>query len=1058
MEKAESEGRRYYEEERVKKLSVETNGKEEIVLHSLVEGNYGILYSQKFSLKKGGIGKVYCDCPYMRKYSGCCRHVIAAGYRFLEEQDFWLEELENQTDREALDVIYNYRQIAMNQVMTEHIDGHIGIEVHLQVGSNFILTFRVGEEKKYVIKDIYRFIKAIEERETVCYGKSLTFNHNLGSFIEKSRPIARFLMSCVSDMEDQYPGYYREYANKELNISRYRLDKLMELLDGQTIQFLGDTGEKKKVYVKRENPQIGLHIQKKSEKSYLFKVEPFECFVGGSYIYVIVENVLYQCDEIYKNEMKPFLDEIQLTSNFTFQVNEKDMQSIFAEVLPKLQKNMKIQMEDVLVENFVPPEAKVVFYLDIPDNEKIECRAEIQYGEKKFNVFEKLPEAESYRDLGKEFQIKEAVKQFFPHQSEKQGYCFQDNEEEKIYEIVIQGIPLLERLGRIMATDKVKKLSIRRSPSVSMGVRIKSDLLEITMSMEEYSNKELQNMLEAYRKKKKYFRLRSGEFVTLADDSFSVLSEFVDSFQVSEKEMGKGNLTLPLYRSLYLDKIFKENEHITVNRDQYYKEMIRNIKVIEDSDFQVPISLKRVLRSYQKIGYRWLRTLAGYGFGGILADDMGLGKTLQMITFLLSIEEERKNKGEPLALIVCPASLVYNWESELEKFAPALSKVVISGNQAERKKIIQEDQNTSIWITSFDLLRRDIEDYQKKKFYSHIIDEAQFIKNHNTQIAKACKKIDSKIRFALTGTPIENRLSELWSIFDFLMPNYLYSYSRFKKEFEYPIIQDKDRKTMGRLQKMIAPFLLRRVKKEVLKELPDKVEQVIYTKLEGEQKKIYVANASALVASLKKQTAQQYKENKIEVLSELTKLRQICCAPQLCYEGYKGEQAKIEVALELIRNAVDGGHKILIFSQFKQLLVILEEKLKAFGYDYYILTGNTKKEKRMEYVQEFNSNQIPIFLISLKAGGTGLNLTAADIVIHLDPWWNIAAQNQATDRAHRIGQKNIVTVFSLIAKDTIEEKIMSMQENKSDLIKRILDQDELVTKHLTKEEIIQILG
>lgn len=1058
-ENAALEGKRYYQEGKVKEISVSTYGKEGMLIQSLVEGNYQIPYRQKFVLKRNSVNNAYCECPYMRKYSGCCRHVIAAGYRFLEEQDFWIEELESQTDVEAIEVIQQYRRLTMEQVMTEHVEGHISLEATLQAGLNFVLTFRVGEEKKYVIKDIHKFVSDVEHRETVSYGKSLSFNHNIGSFIKESRPLVSFLIACVSDFEEQYGGYYGEYVKKELNVSKYTLDKFMELFINQKIIFINDYGDKKTVLVKRENPQLCLEIKKKNKKSYEFTMEPFDYFRGASYLYIVVKGILFQCDEKYTREMEPFLEEMAFKDDFTIKVNERDMQSICAEVLPKIENNITVQMEEFSMEDFLPPEAKATFYLDMPNSERITCKTEINYGDKNYNLFENLDNKGLYRDFGKEFQLKEGIKQFFPHWSEAEQYCYQENQEDKAYELAVQGIPLLEQMGKVMATDKLKKLSIRRSPRVSLGVSVKSNLLEITMDLAEYDSKDLENMLSAYRKKKKYYRLKSGEFVPLEENSFSMLSELVDSLQISGKEIRKGNLTIPLYRSLYLDRMFKENEHITINRDHYFKEIVRNVKAVEDSDYHVPISLKKILRSYQKTGYRWLRTLADYGFGGILADDMGLGKTLQMITFLLSIEEEQKKEEKgPLALIVCPASLVYNWENELERFAPQLSKMVITGDRITRRAKMEEGSQAKIWITSFDLLRRDIEEYDGKVFYCHIIDEAQFIKNHNTQIAKASKKIISKMRFALTGTPMENKLSELWSIFDFLMPDYLYSYSKFKKEFEYPIVQNKDEKSMKRLHKMIAPFLLRRVKKEVLKELPDKVEQIVYTKLEGEQRKIYAANANKLANHLKRQTLEQYKENKIEILAELTKLRQICCAPQLCYEDYSGEQAKIETALELVRNAVDGGHKVLIFSQFKQLLEIVEERLKKSGYSYYKLTGSTKKEKRIEYVQEFNSNQIPVFLISLKAGGTGLNLTAADIVIHLDPWWNVAAQNQATDRAHRIGQKSTVTVFNLIAKDTIEEKIIKMQEVKKDLTEQVLEKGELIAEFLTKDQILDILN
>jgi SNF2 family DNA or RNA helicase len=370
---------------------------------------------------------------------------------------------------------------------------------------------------------------------------------------------------------------------------------------------------------------------------------------------------------------------------------------------------------------------------------------------------------------------------------------------------------------------------------------------------------------------------------------------------------------------------------------------------------------------------------------------------------------------------------------------------------------LQNSESKDILVTSYDLLKRDMEIYEKLQFYCEIIDEAQYIKNSNTQAAKAVKAVKAGFKLALTGTPIENRLSELWSIFDYLMPGFLYSYQRFRDELELPIVQNQDETAVRRFQKMITPFILRRLKKEVLTDLPDKLEESVYANLEGEQQKLYDAHVKKLQILLGKQSEEEFKNSKIQILSELTRLRQICCDPALIYEDYQDGSAKIDLCMDLIRNAISGNHKILLFSQFTTMLAKLQHELQKENIDCYSLTGATSKENRAKMVEDFNKDDTPVFCISLKAGGTGLNLTSADIVIHFDPWWNLAVQNQATDRAHRIGQKNVVSEYKLIVKGTIEENIMKIQDKKKELAEQVLSGEGMNVGSFSREELLALL-
>ena len=478
--------------------------------------------------------------------------------------------------------------------------------------------------------------------------------------------------------------------------------------------------------------------------------------------------------------------------------------------------------------------------------------------------------------------------------------------------------------------------------------------------------------------------------------------------------------------------------------------MVREFKQVEDADFTVPVNLQKTLRRYQKTGYRWLKTLSKYQMGGILADDMGLGKTLQVISVLLS-EKGQSNKS---SLIVAPSSLIYNWESEIHKFAPGLTTMIIHGDPATRRQLIQDSSNVDIVITSYDLIRRDVESYHSQSFRYCILDEAHYIKNHTTLSAKAVKKVNSEIRFALTGTPIENSLSDLWSIFDFILPGYFGTYAQFRKKYEVPIMKQQNLNLLSRIHQQVAPFILRRLKKDVLKELPEKIETSMYCEMDKTQRDLY----HAMVYEMKEQMNQEIQEqgierSRIKILALLMRLRQICCDPSLYLENYKGESAKLKLCLELVDECISTGHKVLIFSQFTSMLDILSKELTAKEIKHLMLTGSTKTNERLALTEQFNSDDTPVFLISLKAGGTGLNLTGADVVIHYDPWWNMSAQNQATDRAHRLGQEKTVQVFKLFVKNTIEEKIERLQQRKRDLTEAIVQEGETFITQLSSEEL-----
>ena len=619
-------------------------------------------------------------------------------------------------------------------------------------------------------------------------------------------------------------------------------------------------------------------------------------------------------------------------------------------------------------------------------------------------------------------------------------------------------------MGEVYTTPSFDRLKSIQRPQISVSASVTESVLKLDVSSAELSNAEISELLKSYRQKTKYHLLSSGALINVEKLDFDNLDKIATDLDLTQKDIKKGEIQLPKYRAFYLDL------QKGISGDKSFKEYINSLKTIERKRANVPQTLANTLRPYQIKGFRWLCSRAQAGFGGILADEMGLGKSLQLITLFL----HKRKEGTAPNLIICPSSLVYNWKAEFERFAPEMNVLTVAGNAQNRKNAIEETfqnwedkskNHIDVLITSYDLARIDIENYCDKNFFFMTLDEAQYIKNHNTQTTKAIKLISAEHKFALTGTPIENRLSELWSIFDFLMPGILGSKTHFKVNFEKPIANG-DEEAQKRLQTLIGPFMLRRCKSEVLKDLPEKLESVVYTEMGEEQKKLYQAFEKRLALQLQNNKGKKNKAkpqemgemSQVQVLAELTKLRQLCCDPRLLLQDVKEPGCKLETIQELINTSIDAGEKTLIFSQFTSYLDLIANNLEANNIEYYTITGKTPKQKRLSLVNAFNEDEVPVFLISLKAGGTGLNLTGASVVIHADPWWNDAAQQQASDRAHRIGQTRVVNVLKVIAKDTIEERIVKLQESKRQLSEEFVKSGTVSMSSLSEQDLLELLG
>ena len=697
-----------------------------------------------------------------------------------------------------------------------------------------------------------------------------------------------------------------------------------------------------------------------------------------------------------------------------------------------------------------PPEAEFSFRIGMEDG-VVSCAAEVSYGDLSAPIGDDSTPGQPARDPVSECHAIEVLEDYFPLVDGR--HAFDEADDELLFRLLTDGLAELREVGEVLLSEQLRGIKVRSSPSLSVSAKVRSGLLDVELGASGLTQRELLDYLEGFKRKRRYVRLSTGDILRIGEN-LRVAASLADGLGVDVNELAAGGVGLPSARALLVDALLQNAQDVRLARDSGFRRLVRDFNSYSDADIEVPCGLQAELRGYQEDGFRWLATLERMGFGGILADDMGLGKTLQVIAHILARKEEG---AAGCSLIVCPASLVYNWMSELARFAPGLGCVAVVGSKASRAERIGSGADIDVLVTSYDLLRRDIEIYSGRHFARVVLDEAQYIKNPKAQVTKCAKCLDADVRFALTGTPIENRLAELWSIFDFLMPGYLGSRDEFAKRYASPV-EAREHDASNLLRCAIGPFVLRRLKAEVLADLPEKTESVVYAQMEPKQRKLYLASEDRLALQIQHQEDKELKRENLKILAELTKLRQICCDPSLCFEGYDGPSAKLETCTELVFQAIDGGHRVLLFSQFTTMLDIIEKRLASEGVSTFMLTGATSKEARERLVRRFQAGDGDVFLISLKAGGVGLNLTSADVVIHYDPWWNTAAQDQATDRAHRIGQRRDVSVFKLIVSGTIEERILGMQEAKRDLAESVLTGEGVKSALLTREEILALLG
>lgn len=953
--------------------------------------------------------------------------------------------------------------------------------VEIEDSQTLKLSFKIGQTRMYVLNNICNLYEAYQNESEIYYGKQLRFIPKRENFTEESQIIFDYIIKYAEmvDYNNKHNNYATaSYLNKAIYLSGNDIDDFFSINRNKDIlisSYYGNikhefTNEKldisciltkEKVQIPNYNYWYYYDNQEPEEsEEYLLKlnIQDYAILESINKMYVFYQNKIYTMEK-EKNLIKIFE---MFEKQDKILIPEDRLGEFEKIVLPqiKLVKTENLP-EEIVKEALVVNKLASKILLDTDDKGNILLELKFCYMDYEFNVLETgyktyVKQNNIVRDIPAETEvIRRIFLDGFELVSGRKEFIMKNSDD--IYEFLLHKIEGYMNDFEVLATDKFKNKQIKQPKISNIGIRIDNGLLELDISKINIDINEIKDILKDYNVKKKYHKLKSGDFLDLSDnENLNILDEMATTLDIDYSKVTNGVVNLPINRSFYLEKLANSNKEISIAKNEKFTELIESIENSEISeDIKIDKDFEEKLRDYQKVGYKWLKTLEKYQFGGILADDMGLGKTLQIIAVLKS---EVESKSKTTSIVVCPSTLVLNWKAEVEKWCESIKVLIVRGTVEERIEKINNYQNYDLIITSYDLLKRDIENYEDKNFKYIIADEAQYIKNSSTQNATSLKSLNGEIKFALTGTPIENSIAELWSIFDFIMPGYLYNYNKFKKKFEEPILKFEDKETLERLKKLISPFILRRVKKDVLTELPEKNITVMKNEMEEKQEKIYLS----YLAQTKKEVAEELSDNsfeksKFKILMLLTRLRQICCHPSLFIENYDGDSGKLKQCLDLVTDAIASGHKILIFSSYTSMFEIIEKEFKKLNIEYFKLVGNTPVSKRIEMVDEFNNNEsIKVFLISLKAGGTGLNLTSADVVIHYDPWWNVSSENQATDRAYRIGQKNSVQVYKLITSNSIEEKINKMQERKEKLSKDVLSTEETFINKMSKEEILDL--
>lgn len=1087
-----SRGRTYFNDGRVRKLVYDES---EECYYAEVQGNRK--YKVSVSVDEHiGITEASCNCPAFDSYYEYCKHVAAV---LLQIENYGKlaakrDNLPAASDRSPtslasprLHIVQNVPSPAISErdailartvlgLFERQLDSGpatlpgtspvrmseaVKVEYILQMATGYRnvigIELKVGLDRMYVVQKIRDFLDKQLNGTVHVFGKNFTFNPAVHVFTQTDAGIMRILQDVYSGeklFREMNGGYYSSYSqsgDRLLSLTPAAWDAIYPLLPADKTRIYVDGFELASAVWKEEIMPLPFKLGGGPiDGSFRLDLGPLLAYsLLPPYGLAVHKNgELYRMDKAGLQRLAELQKALGTVKDGTITIPPSEADGFFQKAVPVLKRLGSFSAEAGIADRLVSEPLKAKVYLD-RQNDVLTARVSFHYGDFELWPLQSQKKVESVdgrivmREGERELQLMNWLRDAAFEQRGDRLYMMSEEEE---YRFLYTGLVDLQQIAEVFATDAVDAMGskLRSRPKATVEVDQQTNWLEVRFELEGVSEKDLQLLLRSLSEKRKYHRLSDGGFVSLEEDDFQELGRLFEELDIRKSELKSDSLRVPIVRGLSLTGQDKGG-NTAVKHGKALRRLLDNLNHPDNVDAEPPAALAPILRDYQKYGFMWMKTLGAYGFGGILADDMGLGKTLQSIAYIVSERERHEFGGAPV-LIICPASLVFNWRNELHKFAPQLKTVVAAGVKTELDALLESALEADVLITSYPLVRRDAEWYAGQSFRALILDEAQAIKNSATQTAQTIKTISARQRFALTGTPVENRLEELWSIYDAVFPELFSGRKAFTDM------------TPERVARKVKPFLLRRVKKDVLKELPDKIETRQVSELLPEQKKLYMA----YLMQLKSETLQQleadgFQKSRMKILAGLTRLRQLCCHPALFLEQYDGQSGKMEQLFELIDECLGAGKRMLIFSQFTGMLELIRAELASRKHPCFYLDGNTKSEERVKLCARFNEGENDIFLISLKAGGTGLNLTGADTVILYDLWWNPAVEQQAADRAHRMGQKKVVQVIRLIAEGTIEEKMVELQQRKKDLIDAVVQPGEEAISALTEADIRELL-
>jgi hypothetical protein len=999
-----------------------------------------------------------CSCPKLASYQKDCQHIAAVLLAINEHQKLGTvptrltnEGVNTPTLSEGLLTLFNNKP--------KRSSGHqLHFENREVLDAEFVFQPVRTENKQYLIgvelkigswkvTDIRNFLEQVKEGIPSLLGTNFSYDPSLHCFVNETDIILKQLIHVVQD-ELMYLDRFSDLLVKKelLLIHPSSWDRLVpHLKQAPLVKLTYAEKSYDRIHFSDEAIPLEFEMSESKDASLQLRIRGLDqLLILDSYEVVLLGGSFFQMKKEDCERLLELKQMLRMSSTDLIPIGKEQIDLFLKNVLPRLKKFGHVKMSHSLSIKFNKTPLVAKLYLDRVKN-RLLAGLDFQYENVVINPLEEVePHSSSglIRDVVTETEILQLMDASMFAKTD--GGYFLHNEELE-YEFLYHVVPKLQKLVQIYATTAVRNRIFRENARPKIRVKVqkeRTNWLEFKFEMDGIRDHQIKEILQAIEEKRKYYRLRDGALLSLETREFEEIQRFLKAVPLQEEDWESG-LNVPIVRGLQLlDTVDHEQ---TFQFEDTFREFLDSFYHPERLAFEVPNSLAPILRDYQIKGFKWLKTLASYGFGGILADDMGLGKTLQSITFVVSELAAIRDKKLPV-LIVCPSSLTYNWLNELMKFAPEVQAIVVDGAKEERLKLFKEIDVVDVIITSYPLLRRDLKWFEQQNFHTVFYDEAQAFKNPLTQTARAVKRIKATHRFALTGTPVENSVEELWSIFHVVFPELFLGL----KEFSHL--------TNAKVARRVRPFLLRRLKEDVLGELPEKIESLDLVELLPDQKKLYAAYLAKLredtLKHLDKDTIQK---NRIRILAGLTRLRQICCHPALFIDGYKGSSAKFEQLMQIIEESRLSGRRVLIFSQFTKMLGLIGKKLTDSELPFFYLDGQTPSEQRVELCERYNDGERDLFLISLKAGGTGLNLTGADTVILYDLWWNPAVEEQAADRAHRMGQTKVVQVIKLVSRGTIEEKINDLQEKKRNLVEEIIDPGDKRSLALTEEDIREIL-